>query len=379
MATLEFDPTNLRVFEGIPDGVYQRQCAIDITTGNIYYNDAATGVWTLVPATGSGTVTNIASGNGLTGGPITSTGTLSATTALINDSINYAADSGSTDTYAITLSPVPVAYVIGAVYRFKANTANTGAATINVNTLGAKTIVKVAGGITTALADNDIRVGQIVDLVYDGTNMQMMSLLGNAPVSSPSAPANSVQFNNSSAFGGSADFTWSPGLVIGDTTTPANFAHHGIRVGSGLGLGVYSIVTGTTPIAFYGIAQATTAQTTATGVIASVEATAALTDSFGVHVFSGFISGAGSITNNYGLYIADQDAGTNNWAIKTGLGTNYFGDTIILHRLTAPTDGELSVGDIAFWFDDTNGAAKLMLKAKQADGTVKTGSVNVTT
>lgn len=93
----------------------------------------------------------------------------------------FAADAGSTDTYAATLVPAPVAYITGEHYRFKANTANTGACTINFNGLGAKTIKKVAGGITTDLADNDIRAGQWVDLVYDGTNMQMQSLLGNAP------------------------------------------------------------------------------------------------------------------------------------------------------------------------------------------------------
>lgn len=44
---------------------------------------------------------------------------------------------------------------------------------------------------------------------------------------------------------------------------------------------------------------------------------------------------------------------------------------------TAPADGNLSQGQAAIWFDKTNGAAKLMVKAKQADGTVKTGSVNL--
>lgn len=101
-------------------------------------------------------------------------------TSVLDDSVAYCADAGGTDTYACTLSPAPGSYVTGARYRFKANTANTGAATINFNSLGAKTIVKVAGGITTALSDNDIRSGQFVDLVYDGTNMQMQSTLGNA-------------------------------------------------------------------------------------------------------------------------------------------------------------------------------------------------------
>jgi hypothetical protein len=96
----------------------------------------------------------------------------------------FAADAGANDTYTATYSPAITAYVTGARYRFKANTANTGAATININSVGAKTIKKAAGGITTDLADNDIRAGQWVELVYDGTNMQMVSLLGNAPAGS---------------------------------------------------------------------------------------------------------------------------------------------------------------------------------------------------
>lgn len=92
----------------------------------------------------------------------------------------FGQDAGSTDTYVVTLSPAPTAYATGYHYRFKANTANTGACSINFNSLGAVAIKKAAGGITTDLTDNDIRAGQWVDLVYDGTNMQMQSTLGNA-------------------------------------------------------------------------------------------------------------------------------------------------------------------------------------------------------
>lgn len=103
-------------------------------------------------------------------------------TAAQDGSIHYGgASAAGTDTYAATLSPVPAGYVTGAMYRFKADVANTGAATINFNSLGAKTIKKAAGGVTTDLATNDILANQMVDMVYDGTNMQMQSLLGNAP------------------------------------------------------------------------------------------------------------------------------------------------------------------------------------------------------
>jgi hypothetical protein len=42
---------------------------------------------------------------------------------------------------------------------------------------------------------------------------------------------------------------------------------------------------------------------------------------------------------------------------------------------TAPADGDIANGECVFWFDQTDGAAKFMIKAKQADGTVKTGQV----
>ncbi len=44
---------------------------------------------------------------------------------------------------------------------------------------------------------------------------------------------------------------------------------------------------------------------------------------------------------------------------------------------SAPADEDLAPGECALWFDKTNGAAKLMIKAKQNDGTVKTGSVSL--
>lgn len=108
------------------------------------------------------------------------TGTLLALeqTGRIKNEQWYAADAGANDTYAVTLSPVPAAYTTGMVVNFKANTANTGAATLNVNSLGAKTIKKLNDQ---DLANNDIESGQIVQVVYDGTNFQMQSQIANAP------------------------------------------------------------------------------------------------------------------------------------------------------------------------------------------------------
>jgi len=87
-------------------------------------------------------------------------------------SINYAADAQGSDTYVITLDPAPAAYVVGMEIMFKANTANTGAASLNVNALGAKTIVK---GVSTALANNDILANMFCKCVYDGTNFVLLN------------------------------------------------------------------------------------------------------------------------------------------------------------------------------------------------------------
>lgn len=48
---------------------------------------------------------------------------------------------------------------------------------------------------------------------------------------------------------------------------------------------------------------------------------------------------------------------------------------IITAAHAAPADADLQAGQLALWFDDTDGAGKLMVKAKTANGTVATGSV----
>jgi hypothetical protein len=84
----------------------------------------------------------------------------------------YAADAAGSDTYAVTLSPAPTAYTTGMVVNFKAQTANTGAATLNVNGLGAVTIKR---NNDKDLLTGDIEASQIVTVIYDGTNFQMQS------------------------------------------------------------------------------------------------------------------------------------------------------------------------------------------------------------
>ena len=99
-------------------------------------------------------------------GTVLVTGALSAQAG-----INFAADSQSTDTYVITLAPAIAAYTAGLMISFTANTANTGACSINVNGLGAKAL-KLA--VSTDPGNSYIKAGSVVVAVYDGTNFQML-------------------------------------------------------------------------------------------------------------------------------------------------------------------------------------------------------------
>lgn len=68
------------------------------------------------------------------------------------------------------------AYAAGQIICFKAGATNTGAATINVDTLGAKSLKKYGGD---ALVAGDITSGDIVFAIYDGTNFQIISAVPN--------------------------------------------------------------------------------------------------------------------------------------------------------------------------------------------------------
>ena len=78
--------------------------------------------------------------------------------------------------YSITTKDGITVYAAGQRYVFISNAANTGAATLNVNTIGAKSIV---AHHDLALVSGDIEANQIVEVVYEATDdtFQMVSPL----------------------------------------------------------------------------------------------------------------------------------------------------------------------------------------------------------
>jgi hypothetical protein len=75
--------------------------------------------------------------------------------------------------------------------------------------------------------------------------------------------------------------------------------------------------------------------------------------------------------------IASQTANLQEWVSSSNavLSTVSENGYFTTRKTAAPADGELAAGELAWWFDSTNGAGKLKIKAKTADGTVVTGEV----
>lgn len=84
-----------------------------------------------------------------------------------------------TNTYTVSIPEVR-AYTAGLRLNVRFTNANTGNSTINVNSLGARSIVKL-GNIQ--LAAGDITANSVITLVFDGTNFQVSGfrLLPNSP------------------------------------------------------------------------------------------------------------------------------------------------------------------------------------------------------
>ena len=86
----------------------------------------------------------------------------------------WADDTGAADAYAFTTPCLPATDAYDSIL-FRAANANTGASTLSING-GSAVAIKKSG--STALASGDIVAGQIVEVIFDGTNWQMVSWNG---------------------------------------------------------------------------------------------------------------------------------------------------------------------------------------------------------
>lgn len=133
--------------------------------------DSGTNTNLTIDGKGSGQVVINATATGVTkvGNGLTVVGTFQQTSGAFQ---NITAAGGPT-TYTATFSPAVTAYTQGAVYFIQCNSSNAGTApTININGLGAKTVVKRA---STALAAADWLTGAVGIFYYDSTNLQLLN------------------------------------------------------------------------------------------------------------------------------------------------------------------------------------------------------------
>jgi hypothetical protein len=90
-----------------------------------------------------------------------------------DSSLSILGSVSGTDTITAAASPAISAYAAGQTFRFVAAGANTGAVTLNVNSVGAKAVTKAG---TTALVAGDIPANSIATVVYDGTRFQLLPM-----------------------------------------------------------------------------------------------------------------------------------------------------------------------------------------------------------
>lgn len=154
-------------------------------------------------------------------------------------SLTYLTSVAGTNTIT-AIGPVGMAaYAAGQVFRFISANSNTGATTLNINSIGAIALVKLNGS---PLVAGDIPSGAMLSVAYDGTNFQLQSTLG---VSSFSAGA--TGFTPSTATTGAVTLAGVLGKLNGGTgalTASITFVTRTSNVVTITTSGVHGFVTG---------------------------------------------------------------------------------------------------------------------------------------
>lgn len=142
---------------------------------------------------------------------------------------------GTANAQTVTLSPAPSAYAAGMTVRFIAGATNTGAATLNVNSIGAIALKKGAG--STDVANGDIPAGAIVEVMYltaPANHFRLISVgFGTVPIGA------GMDFWGTTAPTG---WMFPYGQAISRTTYAALFAVYGTTFGTGDGSTTFNVM-----------------------------------------------------------------------------------------------------------------------------------------
>ena len=205
---------------------------ISSTAFNALTADLATGLSTAITKDGQTTVTaNIPmSTYKFTGLGVGSAATDSANLSQVQSTVTKLLNSVSgADTITATASPTLAAYAAGQMFYFVAAGDNTTSVTLNIDSLGAKAVTRDG---SVALAAADIKSGEVVVVVYDGTRFQVVSQLNSAG----DARFANVSIASSLYVGGVSTF-------VGNAGFSAN-----VSIASALSVGGVAAITGATTI-----------------------------------------------------------------------------------------------------------------------------------
>ena len=188
---------------------------ISSTAFNALTADLATGLSTAITKDGQTTVTaNIPmSTYKFTGLGVGSAATDSANLSQVQSTVTKLLNSVSgADTITATASPTLAAYAAGQMFYFVAAGDNTTSVTLNIDALGAKAVTRDG---STALVAADIKSGEVIVVVYDGTRFQVVSQLNSAG----DARFANVSIASSLNVGGVATFSAGSAAAPSITTT----------------------------------------------------------------------------------------------------------------------------------------------------------------
>lgn len=175
---------------------------ISTTWANTTLSDIGTEITNSLPRDGTAPPTaNIPMGNfKLTGiGAATAASDVPQYAQIQTGLPQYLTGVAGTDTITASLStPTLTAYATANTFRFIAANTNTGAATININALGAKAITKNG---TTALAAGDLVANAAYQIFYDGTRFQLGTV---ATGFTGGTVANATTFSSTVVFNGAS-------------------------------------------------------------------------------------------------------------------------------------------------------------------------------
>lgn len=175
--------------------------------------------------------------NGISWDNVTPSTNAATIEAIQQEEYIYAPDTGAANALVVSQTPAPT-IVAGSIIVVKAAATNTGATTIAVNGTPSVSVTKRGA---TALSGGEISIGQIISLIYDGTQYQLLSSGGSGGVTSVAMSVPSRQTITGSPITGSGT------LAISDNTQTDNVVFAGPASGAAAAPTFRALVAGDLP------------------------------------------------------------------------------------------------------------------------------------